>query len=220
MLAAFSPFVSGFCAGHRIHNDVTTYMVNGELGVVTVKLRGIATHLRISTLGGKHFRTIQLRQNVEGKPVRKPPGGNKTRWTSSLIQVKWANENRPNLQSYHADIPPGCCNNPDGMTADKCILDVDEWGILHLMKKILEPFAEKLTELQGAKYPTANLLMPFLSLLFAHLKKDFDMKDIPSQRARNAAKTALAKLLEDLRNSFNNLPLRKNRCIRLGRDLF
>ena len=149
-------FDGGFCAAHTLELSVKEYTGAAGIKATLSRDKWIVGYFHRSTAGIQDLRTIQRQLNL---PEKKPIQDVATRWFSSYGMVDWFREQQQAVQMY--DVRFGAKATENDAYKDNR-LKHEDWAINEQSVAVLAPAAQATKTLEGTKYVTISLVLPYI----------------------------------------------------------
>jgi len=155
MAKGWAGFDGGFCADHTLELSVKKYTGADGIKETFSRDKGIVGYFHRSTSGIQDLTTIQ---KACGLPEKQPIQDVVTRWFSSYGMVDWFREQQQAVQMY--DVKHGAEAVKNDAYKDNRLQHKD-WAINEQSVAVLAPVAQATKLLEGTKYVTISLVLPY-----------------------------------------------------------
>ena len=156
MAKGWAGFDGGFCADHTLELSVKVFTGASGIKETFSRDKGIVGYFHRSTAGIQDLTKIQKTLNL---PEKQPIQDVATRWFSSYGMVDWFREQQQAVQMY--DIQHGAEAAKNDAYKHNRLLHKD-WSINEQSVAVLAPSAQATKLLEGTKYVTISLVLPYI----------------------------------------------------------
>ena len=156
MAKGWAGFDGGFCADHTLELSVKVFTGASGIKETFARDKGIVGYFHRSTAGIQDLTSIQ---KVCQLPQQKPVQDVATRWFSSYAMVDWFREQQTAVQMY--DVQHGAEAAKNDAYKDNRLQHTD-WAINEQSVAVLAPSAKATKLLEGTKYVTISLVLPYI----------------------------------------------------------
>jgi hypothetical protein len=156
MKKGWAGFDGGFCAAHTLELSVKEYTGAAGIKATLSRDKWIVGYFHRSTAGIQDLRSIQRRLQL---PEKKPIQDVATRWFSSYGMVDWFREQQEAVQMYDVQFGAEATEN-DAYKDNR--LKHEDWAINEQSVAVLAPAAQATMTLEGTKYVTISLVLPYI----------------------------------------------------------
>jgi hypothetical protein len=156
MAKGWAGFDGGFCVDHTLELSVKFFTGAAGIKETFARDKGIVAYFHRSTAGIQDLTTIQKSLKL---PEKQPIQDVATRWFSSYGMVDWFREQQQAVQMY--DVQHGAEAAKNDAYKDHRLQHQD-WAINEQSVAVLAPSAQATKLLEGTKYVTISLVLPYI----------------------------------------------------------